>query len=632
MSGVSAADVPDRFDAVFQLSDGTLYGFLLSDALESNLPFRTHKATYGYSPTFLERQNVSDLYGDNFQDFFLTGSQDDFSLGEQQKYFKVNDVDRSRRYWGGLNVDPVSNPGNVVLTSKLINFTSSCNASTAVPWKTGWAYADQTNLYTLTTTSTTATQTSQGAHGLPIVTALTTDFDNIYMSNGQGTVIKQWNGTIFSTFSPSANGCDILVYLNNTLYGYQAATDSLISFDTSGSPTTQFQWKNADGSISTVNQRVTQMINFGGILYMIRMGANCYEIWKYDASGVAMLGQLPTDFVVTSICKSQGILFISGYRTVSSNFSATQYENKVFYYVNGSIGKLWSNPVTNNINTQFQKICIAAYDEGIVIWDPITNNVLQYNIALGGVHTIANFAQDNTSFGVVGIYSTNQFGYLLFLNYKGAPAAVYGASSSYPSTGYIETSQYTFDNTLSKIMRGIKVDVDLPTNTSVDILYQLDGCGGAYTNLQTGAASGVEYKLPASTSAHSISVKVNLNTSDGVNSPNLKRVYIRAAPTLQQFRRREFIFDLSGGYRETKGKVARVCRDGTPYPYDGYTASLNLVKIATQVVPFTVYDRFTTSGYTALADLQQNQAGYDGFAIYEIHPGVYLARINIREV
>src|SRR5690348_14609837 len=99
MAGPAAADVPDRYDVVFSLNDGTTYGFLYADSVESNLPFRTHKALYSYSPTFLERQNLSNTYGDNFQDFFLTASQADFSEGEQQKFFRVNDQDSVRKYW-----------------------------------------------------------------------------------------------------------------------------------------------------------------------------------------------------------------------------------------------------------------------------------------------------------------------------------------------------------------------------------------------------------------------------------------------------------------------------------------------------------------------------------------------------
>jgi hypothetical protein len=177
------------------------------------------------------------------------------------------------------------------------------------------------------------------------------------------------------------------------------------------------------------------------------------------------------------------------------------------------------------------------------------------------------------------------------------------------------------------------VDADIPANTSIDLAYQLDGCGGTYTSLQTGITSGVEYTLPASTTAHSISIQVTLNSATGSATPTLKRVYVRAAPLLQQFRRREFLFDLSGGVREDVGQTSRRTRDMSVYPYDPITAANNLKNVALQTIPFTCIDRFSTpSGFTCLADLEQNQEGYDGFAIYEVRPDVYIGRLNIREV
>jgi hypothetical protein len=69
------------------------------------------------------------------------------------------------------------------------------------------------------------------------------------------------------------------------------------------------------------------------------------------------------------------------------------------------------------------------------------------------------------------------------------------------------------------------------------------------------------------------------------------------------------------------------------YPYDPITAANNLKNVALQTIPFTCIDRFSTpSGFTCLADLEQNQEGYDGFAIYEVRPDVYIGRLNIREV
>src|SRR5438105_5047089 len=105
----TAADVPGKFDCVI---NGQGYVFL--DSLEPSLPFRTHRAIYEFSPTFIPRQNVSGAYGDNTQMFWQTAYQHDWSLGEQQRFFRATDADRVRRYWAGTNID-IHTPGQVTL-------------------------------------------------------------------------------------------------------------------------------------------------------------------------------------------------------------------------------------------------------------------------------------------------------------------------------------------------------------------------------------------------------------------------------------------------------------------------------------------------------------------------------------
>ena len=625
MAGPAASDVPDRYDVVFVLNDGTTYGYLYADSVESNLPFRTHKALYSYSPTFLERQNLSQQYGDNFQDFFLTGAQADFSLGEKQKFFRVNDQDRSRRYWAGSNVDPTTVPGNVTLTNSLQTVTS-------FPAGTGWVGSnfilsgqtwygvDSTNLYGI---SANGTVTTIGAHGLGLVSpfnlGITTDQSNVYICGERtGTStgsIRKWNGSTFSTFSTTR--CTSMVFLNNILYGYQLGTDSLLSFDTAGNPTTQFQWKNADGASATQTQ-TPRMVAYGGSIYIMRINSNT-ELWRYDGSGVNKLADFPIDFVGQRICVNNGIVFVAGYMTY---VQASTYRPQIYYYANGSIGKLWESaaPAANA-----NQGAVVPFGNGAAFQDPTNNNILLYDLAAGGVHTVAAPGAAET---LVGSNTTSAI-----LLVGGAGGLIYPNSSlSYNSSGYIQTSQYDFDNTLTKVFRGIKVDADIPANTSIDIAYQLDGCGGTYTTLQTSAVSGTEYLLPNNTTGHSISVQVTLKSATGAATPTLKRVYVRAAPTLQQFRKREYLFDITSGTRDEIGKSSRRTRDGFVYPKDAITACNDLIKIATQTVPFTVYDRFVPGGMTVLADLQQNQAGYDGFAIYEVEPNVYIGRINLREV
>ena len=83
------------------------------DTIEPSLPFRSHRAIYSHSPTFIERSNITGSFGDNQQAFWLTAAQNDWSLGEQQRYFRQSDATSSRRYWAGNNVNVGWIPGQV---------------------------------------------------------------------------------------------------------------------------------------------------------------------------------------------------------------------------------------------------------------------------------------------------------------------------------------------------------------------------------------------------------------------------------------------------------------------------------------------------------------------------------------
>ena len=113
MAGPLAGEsIPYPFDVVI---DG--YGYRLLDPLVSH-PFGTQRASYSLSPTFVPRTNIQGDYGDNFQDFWMTFSQRDWSLGEQQRHFHSQDDESVRRYWQGSKVD-VRIPGEVTLRSEV---------------------------------------------------------------------------------------------------------------------------------------------------------------------------------------------------------------------------------------------------------------------------------------------------------------------------------------------------------------------------------------------------------------------------------------------------------------------------------------------------------------------------------
>jgi hypothetical protein len=112
--------------------------------------------------------------------------------------------------------------------------------------------------------------------------------------------------------------------------------------------------------------------------------------------------------------------------------------------------------------------------------------------------------------------------------------------------------------------------------------------------------------------------------------PTLKRIYVRAAPVLQQFKQREYVLDCSGD----GSSVTRELRDGTPMPITGGSQAASLNTLAQKTTPFSITDRFGT--YTGLIDLNDPE----GFEVYEVHSSVdsvgqsgsFVVRVKCREV
>jgi len=152
------------------------------------------RAVYGYTPTFVDRQNVGAEYGDNTQDFFLTASQNDWSLGEERRYADLTDDDLKRRYWTGTSVDPTTVIGQVSLRNTMasLSFGEAVTACTTLPSGNSFA-AGATKLYEI---DSAGTVTDRGAHGLgaaPSTYGMSNDGANVVMAvNGQ--VPRKWNG------------------------------------------------------------------------------------------------------------------------------------------------------------------------------------------------------------------------------------------------------------------------------------------------------------------------------------------------------------------------------------------------------------------------------------------------------
>jgi hypothetical protein len=367
----SAADVPNVYDVVI---DGK--GYLLADSADV-------KAQYGYTRTFVERQNAQGDYGDQFQDFWLSVSQRDWSLGEQQHYFRSNDHDSVRRFWRGTSID-VSRPGQVSLrqANYLPSFAAAVSAlGDGLPNVSGVFAATSTNLYR----SSAVTTVDYGAHGLGVApTTIAKDPEQtsgkVFVSAPTASAVRSvTNALTWATFS--ASPADSLIYLNNTLFGFRLTTSDLIRYNTAGAASVIFTWKTASGD-PAYGSTGTVLKVFGGRLLICLGGANDRGVWMFDGSGVVKIMDAPFNFFVTAAEIIQGLLFLGGYLyAIGGNYPA------IFYYANGTLGFLWKGDSSANTTD----VKMAPYQEGLAFTDDIRDVIYWFNPSSGGGFHPDNF-------------------------------------------------------------------------------------------------------------------------------------------------------------------------------------------------------------------------------------------------
>lgn len=619
----TAADVPGRYDCVINGK-----GYVFADSIEPSLPFRTHRAIYDISQTFVERQNVSNSYGDNAQDFFLTTRQRDWSLGEQQKYFRSS---QDGRYWMGQNVD-VSTPGQVNLSQSIntITFAAAVAGGARAGQNDNILTASATNLYSV---APDGTITDLGAHGLgaaPGKYGICTDGSSVYLSTTTAGTVGTRRlviGGAFSTFSASA--FDSLAFVNNTLYGYNSTSSSLWSLSSAGAATSVFAWKDAAGGVAGF--AIPRLHPFGGkLLVSSRYAQESSELWIYDGSGVSRLEVFPENFEANDVEVLYGVVYVAG--AFIRQTSGSYYSKPAVLFWDGSqLGKLWE---ANNFNTvslgTAGNLSSAIYPSlgvsngRLIFSDDTTGSLMLYDPARGGVSSVATFTPNTgTNAATVSAISFT-------LQTRTQTNAYLFPSGTYPSSGYVISSLMDFDSSLQKVFRGVKVEFSSASDGnggSVDIAYQVDSLTGSWTTLQTGAVSGTEYTL--SVTGHAVAIKITLNKGTSTSGPTLRNLNVRAAPQLQQFRSGLYIIDCT-----SSAEQPRELRDGTYHPLVGFDQAKNLLTAAKATTPFSVTDRFGT--FTGLVDLNDPE----GFDVYEVHPleddptkpGSYIVRVKVREV
>lgn len=596
--------VGPRYDVII---DG--HGYIFWNELMESMPFRNQRAAYSYSPTFVERQNTSGNYGDNQQDFWMTASQNDWSEGEQQKFLRLNDQDSVRKFYMGTNID-VSIEGQVTLRPATTSLAFDGSVIAACQNGNTLLAASSTHLYSV---DFAGSITDLGAHGISAAPGrfgiARDDGANIFLT-GAGGNVRIYNGS-FSTFSSS--GADSLCFLNNTLYGFRVATADIVQWDTSGTISTVFPLKGGTGSAASV--LIPKLLPYGGKLLIVLQD----RMLIYDGNAASVIATFQ-NFVATDADILDGVVYLGGYyaKPDAADGSTKLLQPALLYYVSGTIGQVWkaSGFTGSSTDLSYGGATLAVYQDGVAFTDDSTGHLMFYSPDAGsvsciGVYTVAGSASRLVSQSYDILHIRNQTtGYLW-------------PSTTVASTGTVQGSLIDFESSLTKLFRGITVEFDSASDGdggSVDIAYQVASVTGSYTSLKTGAVSGVEY-APSDVTGRSISVQITLNKGTSTDGPVLKRVYVRAAPEQQTFRRCQYVIDCTG----VAGKNEVVHRDGSLSTLTGAQLATDLVAAITSATPVSITDRFGT--YTAVAEQGEGVSELD-----EVRPGEFIGQVTFREV
>lgn len=558
----TASDVPARIDV---LINGEGYRFLETDDV---------KGISSFAPTFLQRTNVSDAYGDEDQDWWLTMRQKDWSLGEGQRNFTL-DEQAVRRYWAsnGIRID---REGRLSLLKSRYSVTLDGTPTTNIcTYELGTvAFAGGTNAHTQDTSSAS----SLGAHGATSPTAVAYDRDNLYVSGFTG-ALRRWNGAAWADFSATPAGR--LAFLNNTLYGLTGvgqggSTTALYRYSTAGVATTIFTWQGADG---TAVGTAGLLIPYGGdlVITMSATGEGWTTLWIYDGVAPAIVAKFPDGISINDATVLNGTLMLG-----CQEVGPYGINSAVYYYANGQTGRLWrSTGTASSAPTR-----VTTFNGCLVFTDASDNTVKQYDPETGAISTL--FTNPVAFSDAVGGFGNQEFWFLTAGS--STTGRIYPHASTYETSGLLKTSLFDGSTVRTKRFKSVVVEFDAGSDGNggtVDIAYRLEDPDGSYTSLQTGATSGTEYAIGQN--GRSISIQVTINKGTSTSGPTVKNVYLRAAPLLDTFRKERYVLDLTG----VDGEQHLQMRDGqTVHPKDGLAMATDLRTAIASTTPITIVDEF----------------------------------------
>ena len=624
-----AGDVPRHFDVVI---NGEGYMFMeAGDQLGES----------GYSPLFVDRQNTQGAYGDAQFDFWLTYSQNDWSLGAFQRYVRTTDQDSKRQFWLGKNAN-VSRPGQVSISRAAESNTvdSSDTVVCAASSNDKIYFASATKLYSVSGSSgAEADGETHGVGNAPTARGIAVDGSgDVYLSAGkaESTGIRATADGSENFTSFSATGANSLAFLNNALYGYAKEAGTLYSYATDGTATALHTFRGADGAVHNVEG---QIVAFGPrLMLMLTPNAAVHgapasgfhtELWEYNGVGVSRTLTMPRNFVGWQMEVFQGSLFVSGYfLRHGPGGTNLEYKPAIYVVAGGREVKLWeAYDYEDNI----------AFAPSLVGWDgklwfPARDPVTAA-LAIAGTSSMRLFSYDpetgaispesNAPFVSGKVFGAANQRYMFHGSVGSATYTLYPhPDGSSEATAEIQTSLFDGDSTLQKHWESVQVEFDDASDGNggtVNIERQFNSLeDGGYTTIQNDATSGTEYNTNLDAASRELSLVITLNKGTSTRGPVLKAVRLRGSPINPSFRRERYVLNL----HSVDGEQMILMRNGQLHPDDGLTQAKALRTAFTSGDDFSVTDEFGT--YNAVFEPE-------GLRLIRTRSQEYVAVVRLRE-
>lgn len=433
----------DRYDVVI---GGT--GFMLYRGEDDSPPDRVYKTEpvdSTYTPTFIDRTNVSGDLGDNVQDFFMTFVQRDWSSGIGQKYFRQQ-PDREASFYEGKNIQPTLVPGAVI-----------CGLTETTQALTGGAAKAMNMVFVKAVKAG-----SNSKQDILIKAECDSVSASLFFSLDGGAT---WNSYPITAWNNPKDLADVVAGDDNNVYWLEASTDgaSLIRTHTAllgSSPgtITITSWTTltpggrcieyfngsvyvgcSDGTLRTFTSSGaagTTIKDFGGgtivdilvgggkiwILYLSTRGR--YKLYTYDGQSVSEVAQLPTGWklgfaaegqqtiinnsvtpsyslnssTINCLAYSDGVLYVSGMTPARdpgmSNAEQYPYRTSLWFYASGNSGLVFeSETCSEHFSRGGGSACCVVRGGKIVFADLLSSRLLIYDPSTGGVAPIASVSQ-----------------------------------------------------------------------------------------------------------------------------------------------------------------------------------------------------------------------------------------------